>query len=72
MRSRDGLNKYRRLYMQCVSQADDVNQAHVAFPSFYAPNVVAVQAGKLSQAFLGQTTLDPQFADAFAKKHAWV
>jgi hypothetical protein len=42
-----------------MGELHDVDEANVAFPSFDAANVIAVQVGQLCQLFLGQLTRKP-------------
>jgi hypothetical protein len=42
-----------------MGELHDVDEANVAFPSFDAANVIAVQVGQLCQLFLGQLPRKP-------------
>jgi hypothetical protein len=51
-----------------VGQLDNVNQTDVAFASLDSTNIIAMQVRQLRQPLLGEATLLPQFADAFAEE----
>ncbi len=55
-----------RLDLQRPCDADDVDEGDVAFGALDLADVVAVVAGQLGEALLGEVSLRPQFAEALA------
>jgi hypothetical protein len=57
--SPDRLHQLHGLHAQRMRQRDNIQQSYIAFTTFDAADIVAVQVRQLGQRFLGQAALGP-------------